>query len=131
MNEGARNFLLNLDIFSHCLLVRIRLAFTPFKKWINFKACKTRITLQDSLDIDEINKKIFLSNNIIGFNSCLKSSICLHEYLLKRGISNQLVIGVKKNSDGVFDSHAWVEVQKIKYDKSNTASSYKVLYIKE
>ena len=54
-------------------------------------------------------------DSLLGINlfvfrpSCWKRAIVLHRYLALNGIQSQIKFGVRKESNGKVDGHAWLE----------------------
>jgi hypothetical protein len=66
-------------------------------------------------------------NKILGIKSCLNDSLCLFSYI-KDNSSSEYVIGVKKDNDGNFESHAWVEIDGNPINEKNNLTKFIEIY---
>lgn len=51
------------------------------------------------------------SHHVLGNLTCLRRSLVLRRRLAAKGISTQLVYGVRRNILNQFEAHAWLEYQ--------------------
>jgi hypothetical protein len=68
------------------------------------------MTLPDMQALGELVN--IAARQTLGPETCLTRSLLLHWLLLRRGVENQLRIGVRLNQ-GALDAHAWVECEGI------------------
>ena len=53
---------------------------------------------------------LLLSADVLHFKPiCWKRAAVLHRYLLRNGIQTRIIFGVRNESDGKVDGHAWLE----------------------
>lgn len=53
---------------------------------------------------------LLLSADVLMFKPiCWKRAAVLHRYLLRNGIPTRIIFGVRNESDGKVDGHAWLE----------------------
>lgn len=53
---------------------------------------------------------LLLSANVLHFKPiCWKRAAVLHRYLARNGITTRIVFGVRNDSEGKVDGHAWLE----------------------
>lgn len=69
-------------------------------------------------------------NEMIPVNSCLKESVVLYTFLKSYSNDLDFFIGVKKDLNGSFLSHSWVEYQKNPLGKNENVSFKKIMRIK-
>ena len=71
-----------------------------------------RRPLQESASQDELARAIdlLLSADVLMFKPiCWKRAAVLHRYLLKNGMNTRIIFGVRNDTAGKVDGHAWLE----------------------
>lgn len=94
------------------LLLRLR-AFPVVLKGVEQAAARPASGLRRPLSPDELRRMIW-AVNVVGRRMfpntpCLTQAVVTHGLLLRNGHPSQLRIGVRKDGEGRFGAHAWVE----------------------
>lgn len=131
MSKFFLRFVFNTNLIIHCLKIRYKLRSTDFKNWL-MELEHVHITPNSTkLNLDNLVQKIIRINNFLGNNTCLKSSICIYTFMHSHGLDPILNIGVKKNQNGEFLSHSWVEFNNKPLGEKKDVESYKIIYSKQ
>ncbi len=111
--------LLNLPIGEKYLLFqagvllctsRLALSLLPFQTWKSWllSTSNTPIKNTHSYSMETIVWAIQVANRFIPNSTCLVQAMALHALLKKYHYPSEIQIGVKKNTEGNFEAHAWV-----------------------
>ncbi len=98
-------------------VVKLGLLLLPFQRLRNlmarFLGPSPRSHGKDHTSVEEVAWAVSVtSRHIPGTGSCLPMALATHGLLTRFGLPADLRIGVRRNIDGVFKAHAWVESRK-------------------
>jgi hypothetical protein len=86
--------------------------FYPLPRALQIVAGKRKHGVPEPATQDELARAIdlLLSADILMFKPiCWKRAAVLHRYLLKNGIDTRIIFGVRNDTSGKVDGHAWLE----------------------
>jgi hypothetical protein len=99
--------------FAFVVLVRLGLWVLPFgriRRMLDAGAQRRRPSTQPGgAEADEIVWSVRTASRLVPGASCLTQALVAHSLLDRRGLENELRIGVARSATGVFEAHAWIE----------------------
>ena len=86
--------------------------FYSLPRALQIVAGNRKHNVRNSRTQDELARAIdlLLSANVLMFKPiCWKRAAVLHRYLLRNGIDTRIIFGVRNDTNGTVDGHAWLE----------------------
>jgi len=92
-------------------MIRLALWIVPLRRVRQLmRACEGMpLSVAADLPVSSLEWAVRAASRCIPMASCLTQSLALQFLLMRAGRSSQLHIGVRKDPQTVFQSHAWVE----------------------
>ena len=94
------------------ITVLARLTSLPRAQRLSSSAVRSR-SLADSREtpakLGELIDRVLGIDLFVFRRSCWKRALVLHRYLALNGIESQIKFGLRKESNGMMDGHAWLE----------------------
>jgi hypothetical protein len=109
-----RDALLSLRMAFWVIVVTATARLTSLPRAQKIAAFRLRSTAvserpEDVARLGQIIDTILGIDLFVFRRSCWKRALVLHRFLMLRGIESQIRFGVKRESDGKVDGHAWLE----------------------
>ena len=94
------------------VVLSVSARFYSLPRALQIVAGDRKQSVRPSASQDELARAIdlLLSADVLMFKPiCWKRAAVLHRYLLRNGISTRIIFGVRNDTNGKVDGHAWLE----------------------